>query len=246
MNRRARVNIRSGLRARSHGETRRLLLEDRKLRSQSGSVVRTFLPFRLMKSTLFILALGWMLLAVTPELSARPTIVIDAGHGGHDRGGMPGQRLPEKGYALDVSRRLNQKLRAAGYKTVMTRSGDYFVGLRERCNVANRIRNSVFICVHFNGAPRAGANGIETYYLKGNSSSLAAAVHREVLRAAGTENRGLRRRRFFVLRNTRGPAVLAELGFLTNPSEGRRIATSAEYRDRLAGALARAVISRYR
>ena len=58
---------------------------------------------------------------------ARPLIVIDAGHGGHDRGGMPGQRVPEKGYALDVAKRLNANLRGAGYSTVMTRSTDVFV-----------------------------------------------------------------------------------------------------------------------
>jgi N-acetylmuramoyl-L-alanine amidase len=128
----------------------------------------------------------------------------------------------------------------------MTRNNDTFVGLRERCAVANRISNSVFLCIHFNGAPRLGANGIETYYLAGKSASLASAVHRELLKAAGTENRGIRKRAFFVLRNTRVPAVLAECGFLTNPQEGKRISTSGAYRDRLATALSRAVIARYR
>jgi N-acetylmuramoyl-L-alanine amidase len=128
----------------------------------------------------------------------------------------------------------------------MTRDGDYFVGLRERCNIANRQRNAAFISIHFNSAKREGANGIETYFYSGQSASFAATVHAHVLRAAGTENRFVRRRGFYVIRKTRIPAVLAELGFLTNRSEGGRIASSSAYRQKLADALARAIISKYR
>ena len=177
--------------------------------------------------------------------SGARTVVIDAGHGGHDRGGIPRQRLSEKLYALDVSRRLQKQLDAAGFRTVMTRSGDYFVGLGKRCAIANRHRGGIFISVHFNSGRREGANGIETYYYSRSSASFAAAVHTQVLRAAGTENRGVRRRGFYVLRHTRIPAVLAECGFLTNGKEGRRISTAA-HRQRLADALARAIISKYR
>jgi N-acetylmuramoyl-L-alanine amidase len=199
-----------------------------------------------MKSTglLFILALVFLPLAAPSALAAR-TIVIDAGHGGHDRGGIPRQRYSEKTNALDVARRLQSRLRAAGFKTVMTRSGDYFVGLGGRCAIANR-KGDVFISVHFNAGAREGANGIETYYYSSKSAGFAAAVHSRVLRAAGTENRGIRRRGFYVLRHTRIPAVLAELGFLTNRQEGARINNSASYRQKLADALADAIISKYR
>src|SRR5215212_12074685 len=94
----------------------------------------------------FLALCGWLLLA-SPAFAVS-TVVIDAGHGGHDRGGMPGQRIPEKGYALDVARRLEANLRAAGFRTVMTSGGDYFVGLGGRCAIANRQRNAVFISVH--------------------------------------------------------------------------------------------------
>jgi N-acetylmuramoyl-L-alanine amidase len=193
----------------------------------------------------FLLLLLLLLSAAVPAHAAR-TIVIDAGHGGHDRGGVPGQRYSEKLYALDVAQRLNRRLRAAGLRTIMTRNGDYFVGLRARCNIANRERGAVFVSVHFNSARREGANGIETYYYSSASAPLAAAIHAQVLRAAGTENRFVRRRGFYVIRHTRAPAVLAELGFLTNRSEGRRIASSASYRQSLADALARGIISKYR
>ncbi len=198
-----------------------------------------------MRPTRWLLSglLCWFFL-LTPAF-ARRTVVIDAGHGGIDRGGVPGLKLSEKIYTLDVARRLQARLRRAGFSTVMTRSDDRFVGLRQRCAIANSYRNSIFVSVHFNCAPRVGACGIETYYYSRGSAPLAAAVHREVVRAAGTPDRNLRRRGFYVIRNTRSPSVLAELGFMSNPQEGRRI-TSGSHRQRLADALARAIISKYR
>jgi N-acetylmuramoyl-L-alanine amidase len=187
--------------------------------------------------------IGWLGLSL--QAFAVGTVVIDAGHGGHDRGGVPGQRLIEKTYTLDVSKRLQARLRSAGFRTVMTRSTDDFISLPMRCSIANSQRDAIFISVHFNSAQREGANGIETYYYSGSGARYAAAVHAKVLRAAGTEDRHVRQRGFYVLRNTRIPAVLAELGFLTNRSEGNRI-TGAAYRQRLADALADAIISRYR
>ena len=199
-----------------------------------------------MKKTGHFLSLLLAVLCLSASAAwARPTVVIDAGHGGHDRGGVPGMRYAEKIYTLDVARRLEARLRSMGYRTVMTRSGDYFVGLDARCWVANSRSGSIFVSVHFNSAPREGANGIETYYYSGKSGSLAAAVHRNVVRAAGTEDRRVRTRGFYVIRNTRVPAILVECGFLTNRSEGGRIAGSGGYRQRLADAIAAGIRSRY-
>ena len=72
-------------------------------------------------------------------------VVIDAGHGGFDRGGIPGQRVAEKDIALDVALRLRQKLQAAGYVVVMTRDTDVFVPLPSRVAIANSYRNAIFI-----------------------------------------------------------------------------------------------------
>src|SRR6185437_10252037 len=91
-------------------------------------------------------------------------VVIDAGHGGHDRGGIPGQRVAEKTMTLDVAKRLQDILNANGYRTVMTRESDVFVPLPTRVAVANAYRNALFVCIHFNSARRSGANGIETYF----------------------------------------------------------------------------------
>jgi N-acetylmuramoyl-L-alanine amidase len=193
----------------------------------------------------FLVLLAVWAVAIPPVARAVSTVVVDAGHGGIDRGGMPGQKVPEKGYTLAVARRLASRLRDAGFKVVMTRDSDEFVGLRERCAIANSQSNAIFISVHFNGAPRTGATGVETYYYTGQSAPLAAAVHREVLRLMGTPDRHVRHRGFYVIRKTNCPAVLVEPGFLTNADEVRRLDSSA-FQDRLAGALAKAIISKYR
>jgi N-acetylmuramoyl-L-alanine amidase len=189
------------------------------------------------------LLLTWL---VATTALARPTVVIDPGHGGHDRGAVRGGRHPEKVYALDVSRRVAARLHRAGFRVVMTRQNDSFVSLSGRCAIANRQRQAVFVSIHFNAAARRGADGIETFYYGRRAYRLAASVHRQLVRAAGTDNRGVRRRAFYVLRHTRCPAILVEGGFLTNPREGARIAHSAAYRQRLADAIASGIIAAHR
>ncbi len=187
-----------------------------------------------------------LLLCLSASAFAKPVIVIDAGHGGQDRGGMPGQRVPEKGYALDTAKRLDGALRRAGFQTVMTRRSDVFIPLGDRSAIANQYRSSIFVSIHFNGAPNDDAHGIETYYHHGrDSAALASAIHRSVLAATGEEDRRIRTRSLHVLRHTSGTAVLCELGFLTNRAESRRIDTGS-YRQRLAESVARAIIARYR
>ena len=171
------------------------------------------------------------------------TVVIDAGHGGFDRGGIPGQRVPEKTMALDVAQRLRKKLREAGYQVIMTRDSDFFVPLPARVAVANAHRDAIFVCIHFNAATRAGANGIETYYYSSESAGLAANIHRHVVAGTTSENRGIRRRGYYVLRRTSIPAVLVECGFLTNPTEAR-LALQSSYRDGLADRIADGIMGK--
>jgi N-acetylmuramoyl-L-alanine amidase len=171
------------------------------------------------------------------------TVVIDAGHGGYDRGGIPGQRVSEKDMTLDVARRLRSVLQASGYRVVMTRDSDVFVPLGTRTAIANSQRNAIFVSVHFNSATRKGASGIETYFYSRNSLSLASAIHHYVSGGAPSSNRGVRRRGYFVLRRTNMPAVLVECGFLTNPTEAA-YAQNASYRQKLAEAIASGVQGR--
>jgi N-acetylmuramoyl-L-alanine amidase len=168
------------------------------------------------------------------------TVVIDAGHGGFDRGGIPSNIIAEKGVALDVARRLRTYLANAGFRTVMTRSGDTFVTLDRRVAIANAQRRAIFISIHFNSARRRGANGIETFYASAKARRLASLIQRNAMKTTSGENRGIKKARFYVLRKSRIPAVLIECGFLTNPQDARRASRGA-YRDLLARQIARAI-----
>jgi N-acetylmuramoyl-L-alanine amidase len=171
------------------------------------------------------------------------TVVIDAGHGGHDRGGIPGQIVSEKEMTLDVAQRLKKALAASGYRVVMTRDSDVFVPLGTRVAIANSYANAVFVSIHFNSAKRSGAGGIETYFYNRESLPLASAIHYFVAGGAPSSNRNVRRRGYYVLRKTTVPAVLVECGFLTNPTEAA-LAQTASYRQKLAEEIATGVRGR--
>lgn len=173
------------------------------------------------------------------------TVVIDPGHGGVDRGGIPGQRVPEKVMALDTAWRLEKRLQAAGFRTIMTRQSDYFVSLPARVAIANAQRDAIFISIHYNAAPRAGAEGFETYYYSRRSAKLAAACYSRIVQAWPGSRRGIRTRGFFVIRKTTIPSVLVEPGFLTNPREAALISEPG-MRQRIAELLAAAIISKRR
>src|SRR6478672_9750019 len=181
--------------------------------------------------------------AQTGRTSENVTVVIDAGHGGHDRGGIPGQRISEKVMTLDVAQRLRNVLEASGYRVVMTRDSDVFVPLGTRVAIANSYRNAIFVSVHFNSATRRGADGIETYFYDRDSLPLASAIHHFVAGGAPSPNRGVRRRGYFVLRRTSIPSILVECGFLTNPQEASYV-QSASYRQKLADEIARGIRNR--
>ncbi len=91
------------------------------------------------------------------------TVVVDAGHGGKDRGASA-NGLFEKDLALDTAERLAVLLRKAGLNVVMTREKDEFITLGSRTRIANRQRRAIFVSIHFNHAARPEAAGLETFF----------------------------------------------------------------------------------
>ncbi len=190
------------------------------------------------------------------------TVVIDAGHGAHDSGAV-GLLGYEKNYCLDTALRLEKALKKRGFKTHMTRRTDRFLTLSQRVQVANSIKNSIFISVHYNSSDNRLANGIETYALapqgtvstnggrasgfrKGNNRdgeniALATAVHAMAMHRMGVEDRGVKRARFNVLTGINKPAVLFEGGFVTHSGDAQRI-NGVEYREKLANTIADAIV----
>ena len=182
------------------------------------------------------------LLATATEAAPRyfRTVVIDAGHGGHDRGGIPGQKASEKDVALATAKRVESALKAAGIQTIMTRSSDRFVTLGGRVAIANAHRDALFLSIHYNSSTNEDAKGIETYYGGAASKGVAERIHRAVVSGTGAVDRKVRKGRYYVLRKSRAAAVLVECGFLTNKDEAGR-AKSASYQKKIAEQIAAAL-----
>jgi N-acetylmuramoyl-L-alanine amidase len=169
------------------------------------------------------------------------TVVIDAGHGGHDSGARARAGYREKDFALDVARRLDARLREAGFRTVMTRQGDVFVPLGRRTRISNSQHNAIFVSVHFNDADSRTARGVETYYKSRVARETARRIELSLDSITNLDSRGVKTANFFVLRKARYPAVLVECGFLSNAAEAERCA-SPEFRDQLAVKVAEALV----
>jgi N-acetylmuramoyl-L-alanine amidase len=167
------------------------------------------------------------------------TVILDAGHGGHDSGARA-RGLVEKQLALDVTKRVRSEL-WPGYKVVLMRDSDNFVDLDRRVAIANRYPNAILVSIHFNYGRRNRA-GPETYYWRSDSYALAKRVQRNLSAVAPYErnNAGLTRRRLRLTRNPSIPCILVECGYLTHASEARLVSSPA-YREKLADAIAKAI-----
>ena len=189
-------------------------------------------------------------------------VYLDAGHGGYDPGASY-FGISEKSLTLAIQSRVKAKLEAEGYQVVTTRTSDTYVDLTDRSRAANASESDIFVSIHINASGSSAAQGIETYYYQpyaeypsrinatyhanptrlSMSDTLANAIQSSLINATGAQNQGVKRQTFAVLRETTSPAVLLELGFLSNPQEASRLNTSA-YQETLANAIV-AGIKRY-
>ena len=173
------------------------------------------------------------------------TVVVDAGHGGHDSGASTrgrGSRVLEKDLTLDMARRVEFKLRAAGFRTVMTRRADRFVSLDDRVEISNAQSKSVFISIHFNDARRRAVHGVEVYHNRVGTWQLAERIEHSLASMPGGVDRGVKTAHYRVLRKSEGPALLVECGFLSNSSEAAHC-TNATWREQVATRIANAIIA---
>lgn len=156
----------------------------------------------------------------------RARVVVDAGHGGKDTGAMRSGVL-EKDLNLSMALNLKTALESRGLTVLMTRSSDTFVPLPDISGFANRNGPDLFISVHHNASVNTSIAGLETYYYHGNSIPLANKIHAQMVRMIGCNNRGVRSARFYVINHTKAPAVLLEMGYVSNPSELQAVQSSA-------------------
>jgi len=214
------------------------------------------------------------------------TIVVDAGHGGHDVGAIGRAGLREKSVNLDVALRLRDLLEKEGFRVIMTRDTDTFIPLGRRSQIANQASADLFVSIHANATRGRSPSGYEVYYLseatndtaraleaaengalpsevgepdseqteaivwdllytenRTESTELAAHICRGLKGCRlPSQNRGVKSARFAVLKGSRMPAILVEVGFLSHPVEESNLRT-ASYRQRLAEGIRNGIVA---
>ena len=215
------------------------------------------------------------------------TVVIDAGHGGHDPGTIsPDKKLKESSINLDIALALGKKIDEAfpDVKVLYTRKKDVFIPLATRADIANRNHADLFISIHVNSVKnKSDVRGVETFVMGTDKSAsnmevckrensvillekdysttyqgfdpsnaesyilfnlmqnasfeqsieMASLVQKQLKKGPITVNRGIKQAPILVLWKTTMPAILVEVGFLSNPSDRRILASKAE-RDKIA------------
>jgi len=197
-------------------------------------------------------------------------IVLDPGHGGSDPGASNGSAREEKRFTLDIAKRVRQRLRQSQMNVMMTRDRDSSMTLDERCWRSDRYGGDLFVSIHLNSSRDRAISGVETYIVPapgypttseierkvisarggncpgnqfdGANAVLAQFLHKGMLAHTGAADRGIRRARFYVIRNAHCPAALVECGFLSNNQEVVKI-NDAAYRDRIAEGIARGILT---
>ena len=173
-------------------------------------------------------------------------IVIDPGHGGKDPGAIgTSTRTKESDLVLKVGLMLQKQLEAKGFRTYITRDDDRYVDLYQRPNIANKLGADLFVSIHINAFSKPSAQGIEVLYAEDPSRDnygFARIMQDYLLSYLNRVDRGVvNRPRLIVLKNTMMPAVLAELGFLTNPEE-EQLLIHDEYLQKSANAMFKSII----
>ncbi|HBG28877.1 MAG: hypothetical protein A2Y10_16780 [Planctomycetes bacterium GWF2_41_51] len=158
------------------------------------------------------------------ELTGK-TIIIDPGHGGKDPGAISYYGFYEKTVNLDVGLQITEMLRDKGHRVIMTRDSDVFIELEERAEIANRAKADVFISIHSDSSARSSTNGFTVYIAKSASWSadkLANSIDDQMTRTSISSN-GVKKADYRVLTRTQCPAVLVELGYLSNYWEAKQL-----------------------
>lgn len=170
---------------------------------------------------------------VTPVIK-KPTgvkrIVIDAGHGGTDYGAIR-NGINEKDITLDVSKRVEALLKKQGYQVTMTRTNDIYVSLADRVAISEKVAPDIFVSIHVNSSTRPEITGIETHYYHQESLNLAQTVHSSFASAIKSNNRGLFKSKFYVINHTTSPAILIEIGFISNDNERAQLVSDKRKQD---------------
>lgn len=168
-------------------------------------------------------------------------VFLDAGHGGKDPGGT-GNGLKEKDIALSVTMKIGNILKKHGVIVEYSRTSDEIISLGERSSMANRFLADLFISIHTNAFSNASVSGLEvySYHFSEAGKILSKDIYESMIKdRIFTQKRGIKTANFAVLKNTKMPAVLVELGFISNPNDASIL---KDKQDDLAIAVAKGIL----
>ena len=173
------------------------------------------------------------------------SVVIDPGHGGPDPGAIGIGGIRETDVVLEVSKIVKSLLSKKGVKVNLTRKNEVDLDLPRRVSFANKVNADIFVSIHANASrgKRRDINGLETFYYRGwRGRLLAKRIQNQILRVSpGSPDRGVKQGRYYVIKNTRMPAVLVEIGFLTGRIDARRL-EKPSHRKRIAYSIAKGIL----
>lgn len=155
---------------------------------------------------------------ILPKMHGKSSVVLDPGHGGSDYGAIR-CGINEKDINLDVAKRVEAILEARGVSVAMTRDTDCSVSLEDRTIITAKANPDLFVSIHVNSSVKPEIIGIETHYYHPNSLNLAHTIHESMISFIRTSDRGLFKSRFYVINHTETPAILVEMGFISNTNE---------------------------
>lgn len=178
---------------------------------------------------------------------AHPLVILDAGHGGKDRGAKVDAVL-EKRLALSTALLVKRALEELGYRVVLTRSHDVSLSLPRRVGIANKMDATIFVSIHYNSASNPHAKGVEVFYYPSQqdtmrskeSKHLANCVLYQMVDQTAMHSRGVKKGNLYVNREARMPSILIEGGFMTNPAELANL-KNRDFLNKLALGIARGV-----
>jgi N-acetylmuramoyl-L-alanine amidase len=152
-------------------------------------------------------------------------IVLDPGHGGYDSG-TRGITFLEKTLTLRTALELKPLLESAGARVILTRNSDYYLSLTQRVNISNNYKAHAFISLHYNAYSSTSSGVMTFYYSSSKDAALSRTIQSSLAASTQLRNLGAKYGNYHVLRENRQPAALVELGFLSNPTEEKLVATT--------------------
>ncbi len=238
-------------------------------RNEKHHYVRKLLGFSLFFCTVLILSGAFFrplvaadmnkdFLAASAEMTEKPTVILDAGHGGIDSGAVSVSGAEEKNLNLEVAKKIGSFLESAGVNVLYTRSGDEMLSsdrgktrktkdLLGRVQIAKDNPKAVFVSIHMNTLPIQKYSGLQVFYSDQNTANhpLAQEIQNTVISLIQPKNERKAKNadgKIYILDRISQPAVLIECGFLSNAEEDLLLQND-EYQSRLAFSISRPILN---